>query len=371
MSNLFKLFYILSEAIPQIDPKSRIAFSIGNIDIMWYAIIILSGAVIGTLFGYFRFGKRLGLDADTVITGLTLGLIFGIIGARLYYVIFSASNHEVVYDSFWEVINPRDGGLAIHGAIIAVAIYLPIYCKMKKVKLLPLLEIAMPLILFAQVVGRWGNFMNQEAFGGLVQVDELSSLGEITKHTVLSEEILLAQRAALSKLLVPNFVINRMYIASSSASGFLCSGYYYPTFYFESIFNLIGIIIYMIVRKYWKKILVGDGISFYLIWYGIVRFFIESMRTDPLMLGTTGIKVAQLTSIIYIILGLLWMIIRRIKKYQMISCYDALYKEGASIMYDDYQPTPQEDSWFKKQINKIKEKKNNKKEKKEQNEQQK
>lgn len=370
MEKTIWIYKILSEAIPEIDRNSRIAFSIGNIDIMWYAIIILSGALIGTLFGYYRYGKRLGLDSDTVITGLTLGLIFGIIGARLYYVVFTASAHEVVYESFWDVINPRDGGLAIHGAIIATAIFLPIYCKIKKIKLIPLLEIVMPLILFAQVVGRWGNFMNQEAFGGLVQVDELSSLGEITRYTVLPEEILLAQRAALSKLLVPNFVINRMYISSSSASGFLCAGYYYPTFYFESILNLIGIIIYMIVRKHWKKILVGDGISFYLIWYGIVRFFIETMRTDPLMLGNTNIRVAELTSILYIILGILWIVIRRIKKYQMISCYDALYKEGATIMYDDYQPKEPEEGWISKVVKKIKTNKMDK-EKQEKNDKQK
>lgn len=357
MSKIIQIITFLAELRPIIERDSRVAFHIGNIEIMWYAIIILSGALIGTIYGYFRFGKRLGLDSDTVITGLTLGLILGILGARIYYVIFTASTHEIAYDSFLEIINPRDGGLAIHGGIIAAAIFLPVFCKVKKIKLLTLLEIAMPLILFAQVVGRWGNFMNQEAFGGLVQVDGLKDLGEITKYTVLPDEVLLAQREALSKLLVPNFVINRMYISYSSASGFLCAGYYYPTFYFESVLNFIGIVAYMITRKYWKKILVGDGISFYLIWYGIVRFFIETMRTDPLILGSTGIKVAELTSVIYIILGLVWIIIRRIKKYQMVSCYDALYKEGASIMQDDDQPKEKTDGLFSKWMKRIKRKK--------------
>lgn len=326
----------LANLRPEYDRSSKIAFTIGNISVMWYAVIIMSGAIIGTLYGYYRFGKRLGLDADTVLTGLALGLVFGVIGARLYYVIFTASANEIVYESFLDVINPRDGGLAIHGALIAVAIYLPIFCKINKIKLLSLLEIALPLILFAQVVGRWGNFINQEAFGGLVQVSNLEQYGEITRYTVLDDATLIAQREALSHMLIPNFVIDRMYISYSSASGFLCAGYYYPTFYFESVLNLIGIIIYMIARKYVKKILVGDGISFYLIWYGIVRFIIETMRTDPLYLGTTGIKMAELTSIIYIIIGIVWLIIRRIKKIQMISCWDALYKEGANIRYNDY-----------------------------------
>ena len=160
---------------------------------------------------------------------------------------------------------------------------------------------------------------------------------------MLDDATLIAQREALSHMLIPNFVINRMYISYSNASGFLCAGYYYPTFYFESVLNLIGIIIYMIARKHIKKILVGDGISFYLIWYGIVRFIVETMRTDPLYLGTTGIKMAELTSIIYIVLGITWLIVRRIKKIQMISCWDALYKEGANMRYDDYVMKPKKE----------------------------
>ena len=146
-----------------------------------------------------------------------------------------------------------------------------------------------------------------------------------------------------------------MYIQSSSATGFICAGYYYPTFYFESIANLIGIVIYMIIRKYWKKVLVGDGISFYLIWYGIVRLFIELMRTDPLMLGKTGIRVAVLTSIIYIILGLVFLIVRRILKYKMISCKEALYDSNSSIMEEGFE-TPKEPFIFKKIVDFFKRK---------------
>lgn len=331
--NLFRTFLV--ELRPYIDPTSKIAFSIGKIDIAWYAIIILAGAIIGTLYGYYRYGKPLGLTSDTVFTGLVLGLLIGVIGARLYYVIFTASTGEIKYHNFIDIINPRHGGLAIHGGIIAASIFLVIYCKLKHIKLLPLLEIAMPLILFAQVVGRWGNFMNQEAFGGLVKV---AGLDEALKSgSPLSDEILQAQRTALSHLLVPSFVINRMYITSSSASGFICAGYYYPTFYFESLANLIGIIIYMIVRKYWRKIIIGDGVSFYLIWYGIVRFLIETMRTDPLMIGSTGIKMAELISVIMIIAGIAFIIIRRIKKNNSISCKDFLYSGNYSLIKDGYK----------------------------------
>lgn len=319
---------LLTNLRPEVSESSKTLF---NTPIAWYAIIIMSGALIGTFFGYFRYGKRLGIDSDTVFTGLTIGLLLGIIGARLYYVLFTADKTQ--YQSFLDVINPRSGGLAIHGGVIVAAIYLPIYCKIKKIKLLTLLEIALPLILFAQVVGRWGNFVNQEAFGELVKVEELKNYGDLNRFTVLSDEVLLAQRAALSKLLVPNFVINRMYIQSSSASGFICSGYYYPTFYFESMFNLIGIIAYMISRKYIKQIKVGDGISFYLIWYGAVRFFIETQRTDALTIGNTNIRIAEVISILFIIAGLVWIILRRVLKIEMVSCYEALYGENASARY--------------------------------------
>lgn len=336
MNNYSLFLKVLSSLRPIADPNSKIAFSIGEIDIVWYAVIILFGAITSAIYGYYRFGKRMGLGSDNVLTGFVFGLMFGILGARLYYVIFTASDGSVVYDSFIDIINPRDGGLAIHGGVIAAIIYIYVFCKIKHIKVLYLLEVAIPLILFSQAVGRWGNFMNQEAFGGLVQVE---GLGEVTKSTVLSDDILIAQREALSRLLIPEFVIDRMYITYSSAEGFICPGYYYPTFLFESVLNLVGFVIYMISRKYVKKILVGDGISFYLIWYGIVRFFIETMRTDPLMLGNTGIKVAELISIICIVLGILFIVLRRIFKYEMVSCADALYGENATMMEEGYHVT--------------------------------
>lgn len=302
----------------------KIAFSIGNFSVAWYALIIMCGAIIGTVIGYFGFAKKLGLDSDTLVTGLTIGVLVGILGARLYYVLFNYRNMNI--KSFIDVISPRGGGLAIHGAVLAEFIFLPIYCKIKKVDLVILLEIAMPLILFAQVVGRWGNFMNQEAFGGLVPFT-----GEAT-NGILSDAQLLEQRAYLANHLVPEFVINRMYIAYSGASGFTYAGYYQPTFLYESFFNLMGILLYMGLRKRVKRIYIGDGLSFYLIWYGIVRFFIELMRTDPLTIGNSGIRIAVVTSIAYVIIGLAIAIVRRVLKYRLVSCKDVLYGDGYSMM---------------------------------------
>lgn len=314
---------ILSTLRPIFSNNDKIAINIDtlNLSITWYAIIILSGAIIGTLFGYFRYGKRLGLSADLVSEGLALGLLFGVLFARLYYVIFSG----VTYNSIIDVINPRNGGLAIHGAVIAVLVYLPIWTKFRHIDLLLLLEIALPLILFAQVVGRWGNFINQEAFGPLIKTNLVTG-----NESILTDEALLSQREYLHNMLIPNFIIDRMYITTSNAAGFTISGYYHPTFLYESMLNLFGLTLYMILRKFIKQIIVGDGLSFYLIWYGIVRIFIESLRTDPLMIG--NIKVAQAISIIMIASGILLIILRRILKIRLTPCKDALYSKNSSLI---------------------------------------
>jgi len=321
------MLYFLTDLRPVFDESDKIAFSIGSLTVAWYALIIMTGAIIGTLFGYFYFAKKLYLDSDTLITGMTIGVLVGILGARLYYVLFNFKNMNI--NSFLDIISPRGGGLAIHGAILAELIFLPIFCKKKKVDLIVLLEIAMPLIMFAQVVGRWGNFINQEAFGGLVPFT-----GEI-ENGMLSNEQLLEQRALLHKMLVPDFVINRMYIDGSNLGHITSNveriaGYYYPTFYFESIANLIGLTAYMILRRFVKKIYVGDGLCFYLIWYGFVRFFIELMRTDPLTF--LGIRVAVLTSVIYFVVGLTLFILRRVLKYRLEPCNDTFSGKYSAIM---------------------------------------
>ncbi len=356
------LFNVLTELRPIFSEDSKVAFSLFGFDVAWYAVIILCGAILAAVIGYYGYAKRLGVDEDTVLTGVTFGLFFGILGARLYYVLFDATVSPGAYDSFFEIINLRDGGLAIHGGIIAAILFVIVYSKIKKIKVIYLLEIVMPVFMLAQAVGRWGNFMNQEAFGTLIQVEGLQAYGELTRWSQLSDSVLLAQREVLSNMLIPDFIIDRMYIKSSSASGFICAGYYYPTFLFESFFNLIGAVGYMILRKYIKKIYVGDGVSFYLIWYGVLRFFIEMLRTDPLVIGNTGIKIAQLISIICIVIGLALAILRRVFKYKLIPCAYALHDKESSMMEDDYVAPVKEPGLIVKLIAKIKNKKEDTKE---------
>ena len=109
---------------------NKVAFSLGEFDVAWYAILIMLGATLAAVVGYFGYAKKIGLDGDTVITGITFGLLFGILGGRLYYVLFNWQHMNI--ENFIDVINPGSGGLAIHGAIFAELIYLPIFCKIKR-----------------------------------------------------------------------------------------------------------------------------------------------------------------------------------------------------------------------------------------------
>lgn len=301
-------------------PLDPVAFTIFGAEVRWYAICILLGVLAAALIGYYGFGKRLGANADLVLEAVSYGVLFGVIGARLYYVLFEHSN----INSLIDVINPKLGGLAIHGAIYATAIYVVVYCRIKKIKLLAIIEIVVPVFLLAQAIGRWGNFFNQEAFGPIVN-------GYTTGP--LSIDQLQAQREALKSYLVPNFVINQMYITNFRGLNIPnIVGYYHPTFYYEMIFNLVGVGLMMIPRRFYKKLYLGDALAIYLFWYGITRYFIESLRTDPLMIGS--IRIAQLTSAIYIVIGLLLFILRRVFKYKLESSYEYFYQEGNSLFYD-------------------------------------
>ena len=318
-----------------------------SIEIRWYAVCILVGALSVAVWAYYTIFRKIRFDSDNLITGLVIGLFSGIAGARIYYIIF---DHEGlpsnVWDAFLEIIGFGGNGLsglAIHGGIYATIIFLVIYCKVKKIKLLALIEIVLPCFMLAQVVGRWGNFMNQEAFGPLVN-------GYTTGP--LTDAELLAQRETLRHLLVPSFVIDNMYITPSYSLDIpKITGYYYPTFFFESVLNLIGVVTYVTIRKRSKKIYLGDAVAFYLTWYGIVRLIIESMRTDPLMIG--NIRVALLTSVIFFVLGVSIFILRRVFKYRLESAKELFYN-GGTIWLD-----PDKDPFKEKELEK--ERKQNKK----------
>lgn len=253
-----------------------VIFTIGAVSIKWYSVLILVGATLAIIL-LMKEGKKFGYSADFLFNLAFWVIIFGIIGARIYYVIF---NYKL-YNNFWDIFKIWEGGLAIHGGLIAGALTLYLYCKKYKVRPIRIVDFAVVGLLIAQAIGRWGNFFNMEAHGPVTTLEQLQSL-----H-------------------IPEFVINGMNIGGL---------YYHPTFLYESLWCLIGFIILMIIRRF-KYLKVGQLTGFYFIWYGIGRFFIESLRTDSLMLG--GFKAAQIISVLMIIVGLVaMMIISRKGRYE-------------------------------------------------------
>ncbi|HCV2705161.1 prolipoprotein diacylglyceryl transferase [Staphylococcus aureus] len=252
-----------------IDP---VAFNLGPLSVRWYGIII----AVGILLGYFVAQRALvkaGLHKDTLVDIIFYSALFGFIAARIYFVIFQWPYYA---ENPGEIIKIWHGGIAIHGGLIGGFIAGVIVCKVKKLNPFQIGDIVAPSIILAQGIGRWGNFMNHEAHGGPVS------------------------RAFLEQLHLPNFIIENMYINGQ---------YYHPTFLYESIWDVAGFIILVNIRKHLK---LGETFFLYLTWYSIGRFFIEGLRTDSLML-TSNIRVAQLVSILLILISISLIVYRRIK----------------------------------------------------------
>ncbi|MDI1505433.1 prolipoprotein diacylglyceryl transferase [Staphylococcus aureus] len=252
-----------------IDP---VAFNLGPLSVRWYGIII----AVGILLGYFVAQRALvkaGLHIDTLVDIIFYSALFGFIAARIYFVIFQWPYYA---ENPSEIIKIWHGGIAIHGGLIGGFIAGVIVCKVKNLNPFQIGDIVAPSIILAQGIGRWGNFMNHEAHGGPVS------------------------RAFLEQLHLPNFIIENMYINGQ---------YYHPTFLYESIWDVAVFIILVNIRKHLK---LGETFFLYLTWYSIGRFFIEGLRTDSLML-TSNIRVAQLVSILLILISISLIVYRRIK----------------------------------------------------------
>ncbi|WP_214799142.1 prolipoprotein diacylglyceryl transferase [Exiguobacterium sp. s50] len=250
----------------------RVAFEIGSLPIYWYGMIIAFGAMLGLVLALFE-AKRLNYDSERVVDVIIWSIPISIVFARIYYVIFQWDYYS---QNLGQIIDIRQGGIAIHGAIFGALLVVVIYCMRKSMSFWKITDILAPSLLLGQAVGRWGNFMNQEAHGAE------------TTSRFLNETLFL-----------PDWIVNQMYIDGA---------YYLPTFLFESVWNIIGVILLVVWR------MVGNpprGYIFlsYLVWYSIGRFYIEGLRTDSLMAG--DLRTAQLVSIAMIVFGIVMMIVRR------------------------------------------------------------
>ena len=251
----------------------RVFIDLGFIKIYWYSVMILLGVMIG-MYVALKESKREKLYEyfENLIFEV---LLFGIIGARVYYVIFNFSAYK---NNFLDIFKIWEGGLAIYGGIIGGLITIAYNAKKHKQNIIKTTDIIAPGLIIAQAIGRWGNFFNSEAHG-----------------TAVTYEF-------LKKLHLPKFIIDGMYIDET---------YYHPTFLYESLWCLLGFIILLIIRKVTNR-KKGIVTYSYFIWYGVGRFLIEGLRTDSLYIGSY--RISQIVSIIIIIIGIIGIIKENLKK---------------------------------------------------------
>ncbi|MCM1124187.1 MAG: prolipoprotein diacylglyceryl transferase [Eubacterium sp.] len=244
-------------------------FSIFGFQIALYGVIIGIGVLCGVLMAAYV-AKKEGLDSEVIWDFAIYAIIFSIIGARVYYVVFQWDMYK---DNFISVFNLRNGGLAIYGAVIAAFITLWVYCKIKKCSFLQIADICVPGLVLGQVIGRWGNFTNREVFG------------EYTDN-------LLAMRLPIDSV--------RSIDISDNLAQHITEGTNYiqvhPTFLYESLWNLILLAVMLLYRQH-KKFR-GEMWLLYLGGYGLGRAWIEGIRTDTLFIPHTTIAVSQVLAIV-------------------------------------------------------------------------
>ncbi len=236
-----------------------VAFKLFGIEVRWYGILISIGVVIGTILAL-RESERVGIEEDTLIDLLLYAIPISLLGARIYYVIFTWDYYK---NNLIEIFHFRGGGLAIHGAIIAAILVAVIFSRKRKVDFWKIADSCAPSLILGQAIGRWGNYINQEAYGSPTNLPWGIVIDGVKVH---------------------------------------------PTFLYESIWNFLVFLFLLWYRKHKSKVS-GEIFLLYLILYSAIRFFIEGLRTDSLMLGP--IRVAQLVSIIAIVSSIYYLNRRR------------------------------------------------------------
>lgn len=254
-----------------------ILFNLFGIEIRWYSVLLLVAILIAILM-FIKEGKRFNIPKDLTFNLAFWVIIIGILSARLYYCIF---NFSLYRDNLVDIFKIWEGGLAIHGGLIGGFVTLIVYTKRYSINTYKITDMVTVPLLLAQAIGRWGNFFNSEAHGAATTYYRLKEL-----H-------------------IPEKIIEGMKIGNV---------YYHPTFFYESIYCLIGFILLLFIRRY-RYLKRGQLTCIYLMYYSVGRFFIESLRTDSLMLG--GFKVAQLVSIALFVVGLIaFMILSRKGRFE-------------------------------------------------------
>lgn len=285
-----------------------VAFSLpifGGIEVRWYGLIITCGIVLAFLYAAWR-AKHEGIIFDDVIDITLFTVIAGVLGARLYYVLTSLDE----YDSFGEVFAIWEGGLAIYGAVIAGALTIWACCRHKKIAPLKMLDATAPGVMIGQILGRWGNFCNGEAYGA----------------EVMEGSLLYPLRMGL----IPNI------------ESYFNMHYFHPTFFYESMWNLIGFLLIHILYK--KKKFDGQILLMYLTWYGFGRMFIEGLRTDSLYVGV--FRISQVVGFVCFVIGSILLIVNLLKarrtQLTQTEAYEPVYAKisnQTSTLFEEKETT--------------------------------
>ncbi len=252
-------------------------FSIGGFTIAFYGVIIAIGMLVGVSF-ILKEAGRVGFDEDKFLDVCIITIIVGVVGARIYYVIFSWDSYK---DNLISIFNIRQGGLAIYGGILAGLLCLAIMCHVRRYEFLKVMDVVMYGVIIGQIFGRWGNFFNREAFGGY------------TDNIFAMQLPMDAVRSQLD--ITPEMIEHLVQIDGVNYISV------HPTFLYESLWNIGVLIIMLYFRK--RKAFQGEIFFIYLIGYGAGRFWIEALRTDQLLLWGTDIPVSRLLAAILVVLG--------------------------------------------------------------------
>lgn len=265
-----------------------VAFSIGNFHVYWYGIIIAAGFLLALIYASFSY-KKMNIDINRLIDVVIVGLIAGVIFARLFYVVFYPG------DKYWknplEIFQIHDGGLAIYGGIIGAVVFGSLMAKLRKLKVTAVLDIAALGFLIGQCVGRWGNFINQEAFGSATELP----WGMHSENTAA-----------------------------------VVDGNVHPCFLYESLLCLLGFVLLHFFTRRFRRY---DGQTFllYIVWYGACRFFIEGLRTDSLIIPGTGLRVSQVIAAACVVAGIILLVLFR-HRTSLTGCGDRRVMEAVGLV---------------------------------------
>lgn len=265
-----------------------VAFSIGNFHVYWYGIIIAAGFLLALIYASFSC-KKMNIDINRLFDVVIVGLITGVIFARLFYVVFYPG------DKYWknplEIFQIHDGGLAIYGGIIGAVVFGSLMAKLRKLKVTAVLDIAALGFLIGQCVGRWGNFINQEAFGSATELP----WGMHSENTAA-----------------------------------VVDGNVHPCFLYESLLCLLGFVLLHFFTRRFRRY---DGQTFllYIVWYGACRFFIEGLRTDSLIIPGTGLRVSQVIAAACVVAGIILLVLFR-HRTSLTGCGDRRVMEAVGLV---------------------------------------